>query len=267
MRGLLSLWHRCAALRADSSLDEAAGAAPQARRAARSTESGASGRPRREEDRGRLRPRASPEASAFLAWCSPPAQLMAMSAWPWLSLYAPSAGQARQAQRAQQGSQRAQRVQLGIRQRGAARHAGWPLSAARQRSGAPARQGRRRERVFQINSKPQQAARSGGSRGPSLAASPSCPRLPLRSPTDAGCGVLPAEAEEAVKDGAVIFNAPLEVVVPLGLLQGSRGGAPGPAGQAGQAGRGRGGWARDLRRREGPLLLKCTRVAKRLLAD
>ena len=28
--------------------------------------------------------------SAFLAWCRPPAQLMAMSAVPWLSLVAPS---------------------------------------------------------------------------------------------------------------------------------------------------------------------------------
>lgn len=37
-----------------------------------------------------LRP---PDASAFLAWCSPPAQLMAMSACPWFSFLAPSAFQ------------------------------------------------------------------------------------------------------------------------------------------------------------------------------
>lgn len=38
--------------------------------------------------------------------------------------------------------------------------------------------------------------------------------------TDAGRCVLPAELEEAVEDGAVILDAPLQVVVPLGFLQG-----------------------------------------------
>lgn len=37
--------------------------------------------------------------------------------------------------------------------------------------------------------------------------------------TDAGRCVLPAELEQAVEDGAIVLDAPLQVAVPLGFLQ------------------------------------------------